>query len=245
MISPFVTAAVLLIGDELLSGRTKDQNAGWIASRLTDLGIDLKEIRVVADDEPAIIEAVNALRTRYDYVFSTGGIGPTHDDITADAIAKAFGVGIDYRPDIVAAMQKVFGDRLNEARLRMARIPDGGSLMYAEGNVAPGFIIGNVHVMAGVPKIMQSMFGAVEPHLRTGPTVLSETVLADAKEGDVGTPLGEIQKRNPDVSIGSYPFQDERGYNTNLVIRGRDPAAVAKAKAEVLVMLDEVRSALA
>jgi molybdopterin-biosynthesis enzyme MoeA-like protein len=142
-------------------------------------------------------------------------------------------------------MQKVFGDRLNEARLRMARIPDGGTLFYAEGNVAPGFVIGNVHVMAGVPKIMQSMFAALAPHLRTGPAVLSETVLADAKEGDVGTPLGEIQKRNPDVSIGSYPFQDERGYNTNLVIRGRDPAAVARAKAEVLTMLDEVRSALA
>lgn len=244
MISTIVTAAVLLIGDELLSGRTKDQNAGWIADRLTGLGIDLKEVRVVADDEVAIVEAVNALRARYDYVFSTGGIGPTHDDITADAIAKAFGVGIDYRADVVAAMQKVFGDRLNEARLRMARIPDGASLLYAEGNVAPGFIIGNVHVMAGVPKIMQSMFAAVAPHLRTGPAVLSETILADAKEGDVGTPLGEIQKRNPDVSIGSYPFQDERGYNTNLVIRGRDPAAVAKARAEVMAMLDQVHAAL-
>ncbi len=243
--SELVTAAVLLIGDELLSGRTKDQNAGFIAERLTELGIDLKEVRIVADEEAAIVEAVNALRARHTYVFTTGGIGPTHDDITADAVAKAFGIAIDFHPGVVAAMRKVFGDRLNEARMRMARVPDGASLLYAEGNVAPGFVIGNVHVMAGVPKIMQSMFSALTPHLRTGPRVISETILGNLKEGDVGTPLAEIQRRHPAVSIGSYPFQDERGYNTNLVVRGRDAGEVSRAAAEIAVMLEEVRRQLA
>ena len=240
-----VTAAVLLIGDEILSGRTKDANSGWIAERLTEMGIDLKEIRVVPDDEPVIVDALNALRARYTYVFTTGGIGPTHDDITADAVAKAFGVGIDYHPDAVAALREIFTeDRLNEARLRMARIPFGSDLIVNELSKAPGFRIGNVHVMAGVPKIMQSMFRAIAPGLETGPKMLSETILANAKEGDVGTPLGEIQKRHPDVSIGSYPFQDEKGYNTNLVIRSRSAEALAAARAEVEAMLEEVRVAL-
>jgi molybdenum cofactor synthesis domain-containing protein len=246
MASEIVTAAVLLIGDEILSGRTRDVNAGFIAERLTELGIDLKEIRVVADDEPAIVEAVNALRARYTYVFTTGGIGPTHDDITADAVAKAFGVGVDYHPDAVAALHEIFpGDRLNLARKRMARVPDTAELIINEVSKAPGFRIGNVHVMAGVPKVMQSMFAAVAPGLRTGPKVLSETILADAKEGDLGTPLGEIQLRHPDVSIGSYPFQDERGFNTNLVIRGRDAGAIARARAEVQKLLDALHAATA
>ncbi|BCJ91306.1 molybdenum cofactor biosynthesis protein [Terrihabitans soli] len=242
MASDIVTAAVLLIGDEILSGRTKDINAGFIAERLTELGIDLKEIRVVADEEPAIIEALNALRARYTYVFTTGGIGPTHDDITADAVANAFGVKLPIHPKVEADMRIHFADRLNEARLRMARVPEGGELFYAEGIIAPGFRIGNVFVMAGVPKIMQSMFAAIAPGLKTGPKVLSETILANAKEGDVGTPLGEIQKRHPETSIGSYPFQDERGHNTNLVIRARDPDELARVKAEVLAMLDQVHA---
>jgi molybdenum cofactor synthesis domain-containing protein len=245
MTPALVTAAVLLIGDEILSGRTRDVNAGFIAERLTELGIDLKEIRVVADDEDQIIEALNALRARYTYVFTTGGIGPTHDDITADAVAKAFGVPLPIRPEVEADMRRYFGERLNEARLRMARVPEGGELFYAEGIIAPGFRIGNVHVMAGVPKIMQSMFAAIAPTLKTGPRVLSETILADAKEGDVGTPLADIQRRHPEVSIGSYPFQDERGHNTNLVVRGRDAEEVAKVKAEVIAMLDEIHAALA
>ncbi len=240
-----VTAAVLVIGDEILSGRTKDQNIGFIGDRLTGLGIDLREARVVPDAADEIIAALNALRIRYDHVFTTGGIGPTHDDITADAVAKAFGVALPIRPEVEADMRKHFGDRLNEARLRMARIPEGGALFYAEGIIAPGFRIGNVHVMAGVPKIMQSMFQAIAPTLKTGPRVLSETILANAKEGDVGTPLADIQRRHPDVSIGSYPFQDERGHNTNLVVRGRDPEEVARVKAEVIAMLDEVHAALA
>lgn len=243
--SDIVTAAVLLIGDEILSGRTKDANSGWMAERMTEMGIDLKEIRVVADDEEAIVEALNALRARYTYVFTTGGIGPTHDDITADAVAKAFGVGIDYHPDAVAALREIFpGDRLNEARMRMARIPLGGELIVNELSKAPGIRIGNVFVMAGVPKIMQSMFKAVAPSLQTGPKVVSETVLANAKEGDVGTPLSQIQARYPDVSIGSYPFQDENGYNTNLVIRGRDPNLVQKVKQDVEAMLAQVHAQL-
>jgi molybdenum cofactor synthesis domain-containing protein len=240
-----VTAAVLVIGDEILSGRTKDANSGWIAERLTELGIDLKEVRVVADEEPAIVAALNSLRARYTYVFTTGGIGPTHDDITSDAVAKAFGVGIDYHPDAVAALSEIFpGDKLNLARKRMARIPDGAGLIINAVSRAPGFVIGNVHVMAGVPQVMQSMFAAIVPSLRTGPKVMSETLLANAKEGDVGTPLGEIQKRYPLLSIGSYPFQDARGFNTHLVIRGRDPAEVARARAEVIAMLDAVHAAL-
>jgi molybdenum cofactor synthesis domain-containing protein len=246
MSSDIVTAAVLLIGDEILSGRTKDANAGFIAERLTELGIDLKEIRVVSDDETAIVEAVQALSARYTYVFTTGGIGPTHDDITADAMAKAFNVGIDYHPDAIASLAEIFpGDRLNLARKRMARIPFTASLIINEVSKAPGFILGNVHVMAGVPSVMRSMFATVVPSLKTGPKVLSETILANAKEGDVGTPLGEIQKRHPDVTIGSYPFQNEQGYNTNLVIRGRDPAGIESAKVEVLAMLAEIHAATA
>jgi molybdenum cofactor synthesis domain-containing protein len=242
-----VTAAVLLIGDEILSGRTKDVNAGYIAERCTELGIDVKEVRVIADDEAAIVEALNALRARYTYVFTTGGIGPTHDDITADAVAKAFGVGVDYHPAALAALREIFpGDRLNLARMRMARIPDTADLIVNEASRAPGFRIGNVHVMAGVPKVMHSMFAAIVPTLRTGPKIVSETVLANAKEGDIGTPLGELQARHPDVSIGSYPFQDEQGaYNTNLVVRGREPEKVAKARAEIVTMLDQVRASLA
>jgi molybdopterin-biosynthesis enzyme MoeA-like protein len=179
-------------------------------------------------------------------VFTTGGIGPTHDDITADAVAKAFGVGIDYHPEVLRVFAEVFpGDRLNLARKRMARIPDGADLIVNEVSKAPGFRIGNVHVMAGVPSVMRSMFATAAKTLKTGRPMLSETILADAKEGDVGTPLGEIQKRHPDVSIGSYPFEDERGYNTNLVIRGRDAEQIARAKADVLAMLDRVHAATA
>jgi molybdenum cofactor synthesis domain-containing protein len=233
-----VTAAVLVIGDEILSGRTKDKNIGWIAERLTEVGVDVKEVRVVADDQDAIVEAVRALSARWTYVFTTGGIGPTHDDITADAIAAAFGVGIDHDPRAVAMLREIFpGATLNEARMRMARIPHGADLIANAVSKAPGFRLGNVHVMAGVPKIMQGMLEEIIPTLRTGPKMLSQTVLANAKEGEVGTPLGEIQKAHPEVVIGSYPFQDEQGYNTNLVVRGRDPERIAAAVADVEAML--------
>src|SRR6202048_3934100 len=221
---PAVTSAILVIGDEILSGRTKDKNIGYIAEYLTTIGIDLKEVRIVADDEDAIVEALNALRARYTYVFTTGGIGPTHDDITAASIAKAFGVPIDYDPRVVAMLKERYatmGTEMNEARMRMTRIPDGAELVPNKVSAAPGFRIGNVIVMAGVPSIMQAMLDAVAPKLRTGIKILSETVRADCREGDVGTELGEVAKAHPEVMIGSYPFHDEkRGPNTNLVLRG-------------------------
>ena len=242
-----VTAGMLVIGDEILSGRTKDKNIGYIAEFLTNLGIDLKEVRVVADDEGAIVEALNALRHRHDYVFTTGGIGPTHDDITADSVAKAFGVPIDHDPRAVALLQARFpGGQLNEARMRMTRIPAGADLVTNKVSAAPGFRLGNVFVMAGVPSIMQAMMDVIGPQLETGVKMLSETVRADAREGDVGTELGEIAKAHPDVSIGSYPFFDEaRGPNTNIVVRARDPEKLAAARRAVEDMLVKVKFALA
>ncbi len=237
----------VVIGDEILSGRTKDKNIGYVAEFLTNIGVDLREVRVVPDEEPVIVEALNALRTRYDYVFTTGGIGPTHDDITADCVAKAFGVPIDYDPRAVALLQERFPEgQLNEARMRMTRIPEGADLITNRISAAPGFHIGNVFVMAGVPSIMQAMMDVIGPQLRTGVKVLSETVRADAREGDVGTPLAEIAKAHPDVSIGSYPFFDEaRGPNTNIVLRSRDAEKLAAAKLEVERMLVKVRAELA
>src|SRR6202162_3774776 len=244
-----VTAAILVIGDEILSGRTKDKNIGYIAEYLTNLGIDLKEVRVVPDEEPEIVTALNALRARYTYVFTTGGIGPTHDDITADCIAKAFGVPIDYHPQAVAILKErmaKIGGELNEARMRMARIPQGAELVANRVSGAPGFWIGNVIVMAGVPSIMQAMVDEVAPKLKTGAKLLSETIRADAKEGDVGTELGAVAKANPDAIIGSYPFFDETlGPNTNIVVRSRDPEKLKLAKGAVEDMLRQVKSQLA
>ncbi len=239
-----VTAGILVIGDEILSGRTKDKNIGYIAEYLTNIGIDLREVRVVADDEGDIVAALNALRARYTYVFTTGGIGPTHDDITADSVAKAFGVGIDYHPGVVARFRERYapGD-LNEARLRMARIPDGAQLIQSATILAPGFIVGNVVVMAGVPSIMQAMLDIVAPQLKSGQRMLSEQVRANAREGDVGTPLRAIQERHPDTVIGSYPFLDENGRpNTNLVVRSRDPDRLRAAMADVEAMLAALAS---
>jgi molybdenum cofactor synthesis domain-containing protein len=244
--SAIVTAAILVIGDEILSGRTKDKNIGYIAEYLTNIGIDLQEVRVVSDEEKEIVDALNALRNRYTYVFTTGGIGPTHDDITADSVAKAFGVSIDVDPRARKLMEERFAARgveMNEARLRMARIPAGAELVENKQSGAPGFWIGNVIVMAGVPSIMQAMLDAAAPKLQTGVRVLSETIKGDVREGDIGTELGEIAKLHPNVSIGSYPFFDEKtGPNTNLVIRSRDAAHLAAAKADVEAILKRVRA---
>src|ERR1700731_569923 len=231
-----VTAGLLVIGDEILSGRTKDKNIGYVAEYLTVIGIDLKEVRIVPDEEPEIVAALNALRGRYDYVFTTGGIGPTHDDITADAVAKAFGVSIDYDPraaEILRVRMAQVGGVMNEARMRMARLPAGADLVLNKVSAAPGFWIGNVIVMAGVPSIMQAMLDYVAPKLATGAKMLSETVRADTREGDIGTELGAVAKAHPDVMIGSYPFMDERGPNTNIVVRARDAEKLAAAKAAV------------
>lgn len=241
-----VTAGILVIGDEILSGRTKDKNIGYIAEYLTAIGVDLREVRVVPDVEGEIVDALNALRHRYTYVFTTGGIGPTHDDITADCVAKAFGVSIGYDPRAVALLQQRFKDgELNESRKRMTRIPAGADLIPNKVSVAPGFWIGNVVVMAGVPKIMQAMLDEVAPLLKTGRKMLSESVRADLREGDIGTELGEIAHTHSEVIIGSYPFFDEAsGPNTNVVIRSRNPEKLAAAKAAVEGMLQQVRAAL-
>jgi molybdenum cofactor synthesis domain-containing protein len=246
--SEIVTAAVLVIGDEILSGRTKDKNIGYIAEYLTAIGIDLKEVRVVPDDEPEIVAALNALRARYTYVFTTGGIGPTHDDITADAIAKAFGVPIGYNPqavEILSARLAQTGGTMNEARMRMTRMPAGAELVLNKISAAPGFRIENVIVMAGIPQVMQAMLDFVAPQLKTGVKMLSDTVRADCREGDIGTELGAIAKANPDVMIGSYPFMDERGANAHVVMRSRDPQKLASVKAAVEAMLKDVQAQLA
>ncbi len=244
-----VTAAILVIGDEILSGRTKDKNIGFIADYLTAIGIDLKEVRVVSDDETAIVEALNALRRKYTYVFTTGGIGPTHDDITADCVAKAFEVPIDYDPRAVAILQErmaKMGSEMNEARMRMTRIPKGADLVLNKVSGAPGFWIENVIVMAGVPSIMQAMLDEAAPKLKTGAKLLSLTIRADAKEGDVGTELGQVARAHPEVIIGSYPFFDEKlGPNTNIVVRSRDADKLAQAKSAVEGMLDKVKAQLA
>jgi molybdenum cofactor synthesis domain-containing protein len=244
-----VTAAILVIGDEILSGRTKDKNIGYIAEYLTNIGIDLKEVRVVPDEEPEIVAALNALRHRYNYVFTTGGIGPTHDDITADSVAKAFGVTIGHHPEAVAIIEKRAKERgleLNESRLRMARIPATATLIENKVSGAPGFRIDNVIVMAGVPSIMQAMLDAAAPNLTTGAKMHSVSIRTDLKEGDIGTELGEIAKAHPGTMIGSYPFFDEKlGPNTNVVVRSRDEAALRAAAADVETMVARVKKALA
>jgi molybdenum cofactor synthesis domain-containing protein len=231
--TPSPTAAVLVIGDEILSGRTQDTNLAYLSKFLGALGIDLNEARVVRDIEAEIVAAVNALRARYTYVFTTGGIGPTHDDITADSIAKAFGVGIDYHPDVLALLGARYKPgEFNEMRKRMARIPDGASLIKNSVSTAPGFQLGNVFVMAGVPMIMRAMLEDVEPRLARGAVVISETVSARIPEGRIAGPLARIQSEHAGVAVGSYPFYREDGAGVQLVVRGRDPAAVeAAAKA--------------
>ncbi len=243
-----VSAAILVIGDEILSGRTKDKNIGYIAEYLTAIGIDLREVRIVADVEDEIVAALNALRHRYTYVFTTGGIGPTHDDITADSVAKAFGASIDYDPRAVAILKERFerlGTEFNEARMRMTRVPKGAELVVNKISGAPGFWIGNVIVMAGVPAIMQTMLDEVAPKLKTGQRMLSESIRADVREGDIGTELAQVAQAHDGVTIGSYPFFDDRlGPNTNVVVRARDPQKLAAAKAAVEVMLMRVKAQL-
>ena len=243
-----VTAALLVIGDEILSGRTKDRNIGHIAEYLTAIGVDLKEVRVVPDEEAEIVAALNALRARYSYVFTTGGIGPTHDDITADAVARAFSVSIDYDPravEILRARLAQTGGVMNEARMRMTRLPAGAELVLNKVSAAPGFKIGNVIVMAGIPTVMQAMLDYIGPTLKTGTKMLSETVRADCREGDIGTELGAIAKEHPEVIIGSYPFMDENQRpNAHVVVRARDPQKLATAKAAVEAMLKRVHAQL-
>ena len=237
-----ITAAVLVIGDEILSGRTKDRNTGYIAEYLTNIGIELREARVVPDVEEEIVAALNALRSRYTYVFTTGGIGPTHDDITADSIAKAFGVTIDEDPRALAMMMERYqpGD-LTAARRRMARIPAGADLIENPISKAPGFRIGNVIVMAGVPNIMQAMFDSAAKQLETGVKIIAETIEAGGvPEGRYGTALGEIAAAHPGVTIGSYPSFADGRFRNQIVVRGKDEGKIAEARAAIAAMLAEM-----
>lgn len=234
-----VTAAVLIIGDEILSGRTQDTNLRDIARHLGVLGVDVAEARTVPDDLDVIVEALNALRTRYDYVITTGGIGPTHDDITADAVAAAFGVSLEEHPEIIAMLEARFGDQLNAARRRMARVPVGGTLVKNPVQGPPGFTIGNVFVLAGVPQIMRGMLEDVGPRLRGGRPVISRTVrVAGSGEGALAAPLEAVAKAHPAMSLGSYPFFTPEGYGSNLVLRGRDPAEVEAVVGELIAALE-------
>ncbi|WP_343716351.1 molybdopterin-binding protein [Inquilinus sp.] len=233
-----VTAAVLVIGDEILSGRTKDANMGFLAERLTGLGIRLREARVVPDVPEEIVAAVNALRARYDYVFTTGGIGPTHDDITAECIAQAFGVPLLRHPEAVRRLEAHYEPgQLNEARLRMANVPEGGTLIDNPVSAAPGFRIGNVHVMAGVPRIMQAMFDGIAPTLAGGDKVLSRTVTCDLGEGVIAAGLGAIAAEYPELSVGSYPYFRAGKFGTSLVLRGTDAARLSAATEAVRVLV--------
>jgi molybdenum cofactor synthesis domain-containing protein len=240
-----VTAAVLIIGDEILSGRTQDTNLNFIAKYLSTYGVDLAEARIVGDIKEEIIAALNALRVRYDYVITTGGIGPTHDDITADCVAEAFGVELYEHPEIIEMMQTRWqGVELTPARRRMARVPMGGSLVRNSVQGPPGFQIGNVFVLAGVPMVMRGMMDDVVPRLRTGAVVISRTVkVTGAGEGVIAEPLAALAKANPELSIGSYPFFGPGGYGSNLVVRGRDGALVERTADALIVALADIGAA--
>ena len=233
------TAAMLVIGDEILSGRTRDSNLHYVAGEFTRHGITLAEARVVADDHDGIVAAVNALPHCYDHSFNSGGIGPTHDDITADAIAAAFGVPITHRADAMALLGAHYdrqGLPFNEARQRMARIPDGAALIENPVSIAPGFSLGNVHVMAGVPKIFEAMVASVLPTLTGGAPLLSQSLRVLRGEGEIAGAFGALAAEYPDLSMGSYPFNVNGVYGTNLVIRGADAAQVGAAMIRLAAM---------
>lgn len=236
---PNPTAAMLVIGDEILSGRTRDSNMHFLAGELTRHGIPLGEVRVVSDDHLAIVAAVNALRAGFTYLFTSGGIGPTHDDITADAIAAAFGVAITHRADAVALLAAHYdraGLPFNEARQRMARIPDGAVLIDNPISTAPGFRLGNVHVMAGVPKIFEAMVASVLPTLVGGPPLLSQSLRLMRGEGEIAADFGALAAEYPDLSMGSYPFTQDGTYGTNLVIRGTDAVRLGQAMTRLVAL---------
>ena len=244
MTDKIITAAILVIGDEILSGRTKDRNIGYIADYLANLGIDLREARIVPDVEAEIVAALDALRARYTYVFTTGGIGPTHDDITADAVAKAFGVAIDEDPRVIAVMmQRYKPGELTPARRRMARIPAGAELVENPVSWAPGFRIGNVIVMAGVPSVMQAMLDCAAKRLETGVKLSVETIEAGGiPEGRYGDALGVLAAAHGETIIGSYPSFADGKFRNQIVVRGRDAEKVAAARRAIEAMLAEIRS---
>jgi molybdenum cofactor synthesis domain-containing protein len=243
---PNPTAAMLTIGDEILAGRTQDTNMPHLARALAEAGIDLRETRVVGDIADEIVAAVNALRARWDHVFTSGGIGPTHDDITADCIAAAFGVGIDVREDARAILATNYANPerdLNAARLRMARVPDGATLIDNPVSKAPGFTMGNVHVMAGVPSVFKAMVAGLVPTLTGGAPLLSGTLRVDVPEGVIAGPLRAVAEAHPEVSIGCYPFNMGGALGANLVARGTDPAALDAAMAALGRMAADLAAA--
>lgn len=242
-----VTAAVLVIGDEILSGRTKDHNIFYIADYLSKIGIDLREARIVPDIAAEIIASVNALRGRYDYLFTTGGIGPTHDDITADAVAAALGLEISEDPRaIMLLLERMKPEDLNQARRRMARIPHGAELVKNKISVAPGFWIANVIVLAGIPAVMQAMLDDVAGKLATGAPMTVETVAAGGlPEGAYAAALGELAAANPELSIGSYPAFRDGSFHNEIVVRGKDKTKVAMATATIGAMVARLAKARA
>ena len=226
------TAAMLVIGDEILSGRTQDSNTFYLAGQLTAHGINLKEVRVVSDDTNAIIDSVRALSNNYTHVFTCGGIGPTHDDITSDSIAKAFDTHIDIREDARCILQQHYDAQnlpLNDARLRIARIPNKATLIDNPVSKAPGFTLKNVHVMAGVPSIFKAMLASVLPNIIGGQPLMSETYRVEKGEGDIAAPLSALADAFPDLSVGCYPFQHNGLYGANIVLRGHDAAVLKEA----------------
>lgn len=238
-----VTAAVLVIGDEILSGRTKDKNIGTIADFCTETGIDLKECRIVSDEVEEIVDAVNALRARYTYVFTTGGIGPTHDDITADAVAEAFGVDLPINDEARRILEQQYGTiDVSPARLRMARIPVGASLVRNVVSGAPGFCMGNVFVMAGVPRIMEAMLESIAPTLEGSARLQSRSIPCGVGESTVAAGLGEIQSRYPDLKIGSYPIMGGNPIFTHLVLRGPDADRLDAGAGEVQALVDAIHA---
>ncbi len=232
-------AALVIIGNEILSGRTQDVNTQWIAEKLTPRGVVLGEVRVVEDTEEAIVSAVNTLRPNYDYVITTGGIGPTHDDITATSIAKAFGVGVILDPDARAALVTYYGSEtdLNPARLKMAMVPEGSVLIDNPVSGAPGFRMGNVFALAGVPRIMQAMLQHVMTLMEQGAPYLSNTVSCHLKEGDVAHDLEVLQNKYPDIVMGSYPHYRGGQLGLSLVLRGTDAERLQTATDEVIEII--------
>lgn len=237
-----VSAGIVVIGDEILSGRTRDINVQQIAGFLGPLGVTVKEVRIVSDDTDAIVEAVNTLRARCDYAFTTGGIGPTHDDITANAIAQAFGRDISIRDDARRVLEDWYaraGTELTEARLKMARVPDGARLIENPVTGAPGFQVENVFVLAGVPKIVRGMLEDIAGRIEGGAVTRSVSIrLENVREGDIAEPLGDLQEQNPDISIGSYPWFEENedgGFRRGIVLvaRGTDEVLLGRVEAEL------------
>lgn len=236
-----VTAALLLIGNELLSGRTQDRNLAYIGRRLADLGIRLAEARVIRDETQVIAEAINQYRACHDYVFTTGGIGPTHDDITAAAVARAFNLPLQTHPEAEQRLRQYYGDEVNSARLKMAAMPAGAELIDNPLSAAPGFQVENVFVLAGIPVVMQAMFDSLAGRLRHGRPILSCTLQTDRREGEIADGLTAIQNRFHDISIGSYPFFRDGHAGVNLVLRGTDEQRLEQAAKAVMTLVESLR----